>query len=459
VKQYLVAVALLGACASTATPDRDDYPFSGGGKGDGADNLPVQMAPPIAGWFTQDVDHDSAAGTFAQRYWYSTEFARGPDSPVIFYFCGEAACDPWYATSMADSALALHASVVVLEHRYYGASLPYPDETLEHMKYLTIHNALEDAATFERYARANLPLAGKWIAVGGSYPGMLAAFYRETHPELVVGAWASSAPVDVSLSFWGYDTIVTTALGETCAGRFRVALGAAEDAYNDPDRRDVVSHQISGHPAYGSLADYLQSVSYVAEGAAQYGQQAGLCASLANHRDQPLDGVIAYVAGTGTQPHAALAPGKVMPVLAAPAGDNFAGAEWFYQVCSEVGFYQTHSLDQGHTVMSWLIDEAYWADQCQTWVGTQPAIAQTRASYVRALDDSEVSNVLFVNGTLDPWSALSYTSQALAPDGITVATIAGGSHCSDLENLQPSSKPDVFAVHQQFYELALAWLK
>src|SRR5262249_8093498 len=149
---------------------------------------------PIAGWFAQEIDHpamaSSSLGTFWQRYWFSTQFAHGADSPVLFYLCGEAPCDPWYATTMADAAKALGAAVVVLEHRYYGLSVPYPLLTLEHMQYLTIHNALEDAAAFEMFAKANLPLKGKWIAVGGSYPGMLAAFYREKHPEQVVGAWA-----------------------------------------------------------------------------------------------------------------------------------------------------------------------------------------------------------------------------------------------------------------------------
>lgn len=450
------------ACAPQAN---DGYPFAPGGtKADGEVNLPVYMAYPTAGWFTQDIDHPqgvaTSPGTFQQRYWYSTQFADRPDSPVIFYFCGEAPCDPWYATTMADEALALHASVVVLEHRYYGKSLPYSDFTLEHMQYLTIHNALEDAATFERWAVDHLPVGKKWIAVGGSYPGMLAAFYREKHPELVVGAWASSAPVDVSLSFWGYDTIVTKALGKECASRFRIALGAAEDAWNDPAQRDVVSQALFGFTP-GSLADFLAWVSSIAEGAAQYGDQATLCAAIAQNPAQPLLGVIAYNSPSATprpaNPH--LAPGAVMPPLLAPHLASFQGSEWFYQVCTEVGFYQTHSLDQGNTILSWLIDEQFWADQCQTYVGTQPAIAETRAAYVDALDQGEVSNLFFVNGTLDPWSALSFTSQDMAPDGITVALIQGGSHCTDLDNLMPWSSADIFAAHKQFFDLAVSWLK
>jgi pimeloyl-ACP methyl ester carboxylesterase len=452
--RHLLFLSCVAACSGEAQPSSVS---SQNGKFDGVDVLPVQMAPPPESWFAQSIDHATAAGTFPQRYWVSTQFAGGPDSPVLFHLCGEGPCDPGYATLLADSAKSLGAAVVVLEHRYYGESLPYKDLTLDHMRYLTIENALEDAATFERWAQINLGLRGKWIVIGGSYPGMLAAFYREKHPELAVGAWASSAPIDVSLSFWGYDAIVADALGEECAGQVRVVLGYAEDAWNDPAQRDVWSQQLFGATGY-ELADFLNGVSGFALSAAQYGLQGAFCAQLAQSPDQPLNALTAWHMAYADLPLKSLRPGK-MPPLHAPAADDFDGNQWLYQVCTQVGFYQTHNLDQGHSVMSWLIDEKYWSSICDAYVGGQPAIAETRARYFDAINDGRVSNLLFVNGTLDPWSALSYAWQEQAPDGVTVATVVGGSHCSDLDNLMPDSRPDVVAAHQRFHDLALEWLK
>jgi hypothetical protein len=443
------------------------------------------MQPPVGGTFVQEVDHpldaSGSVGTFSQRYWYSTEFAHGPQSPVIFYFCGEAPCDPAYVTSMADTAKALNASVVALEHRYYGQSVPFANLTLENMKYLTVHNALEDAAAFQRFAKQNLPLTGPWIAVGGSYAGMLAAFYRTKHPELVVGAWASSAPVNVQLSFWGYDAIAAKALGPDCTRLFQAVLGSAGDAFEDPARREALSSSVFGSSAPSSKADFLQWFSNVAEGRAQYGDTRELCAALEQEADNPMDGFIGYLnpplvedpndPTTGTAPAPATPdqaagalsannPPVGIPPLKSPAAiDSFSGYEWFYQVCTEMGFYQVYNVDRTLSVMADLITEDYWADQCRTFVGTTPDVERTRAEYLDPLLGGGVTNILFTNGSLDPWSSLSLVDPDSTPAGLDTFVVQTGSHCEDLQNLQPNSVLGVFQAHKRFYDLAKKWMR
>lgn len=149
------------------------------------------------GTFQQILDHTDSrpTQTFAQYYWIDTEFASGPSAPVIYHICGEGAVDIGYelADSGVEFAKALGASIVFLEHRYYGKSEPFNDLTSEHLKYLTSENAIEDLATFQRWISIRERLSGKWIAIGGSYAGNLSALYRYVHPELVVGSLASSA--------------------------------------------------------------------------------------------------------------------------------------------------------------------------------------------------------------------------------------------------------------------------
>lgn len=151
------------------------------------------------GTYQQQIDHANAAtGTFSQRYWQNTSFAKdATNAPVILHICGEGDCTDGYFLndSALDWAKELGAHVVYLEHRYYGKSLPFADMSNEHMKYLTLDNVMEDLASFQQWISKQNGWSGKWIVVGGSYSGTISALYRQRHPELVVGALASSAPM------------------------------------------------------------------------------------------------------------------------------------------------------------------------------------------------------------------------------------------------------------------------
>jgi pimeloyl-ACP methyl ester carboxylesterase len=159
--------------------------------------IPAALVP---GTYAQAIDHAGGlpGQTFAQRYWVDSEYAAKPDeAPVLFHVCGEGDAEQGYFLN--DNAIAwaqsLGAHLVYLEHRYYGQSLPFPDLSAEHLKYLTLANVLEDLASFQKWLAARQGWKGKWITLGGSYSGTLSALYRQKHPELAAGALASSAPM------------------------------------------------------------------------------------------------------------------------------------------------------------------------------------------------------------------------------------------------------------------------
>jgi pimeloyl-ACP methyl ester carboxylesterase len=138
---------------------------------------------------------------------YATTSASGsPDTaPVIYHICGEGdATEGYFLNDNAiEWAKTLGAHLVYLEHRYYGESLPFSDLDNDHMQYLTLDNVIADLAGFQNWIMSTQGWTGKWISVGGSYSGTLSAIYRQRHPELVVGALASSAPM---ISGQGEDT-------------------------------------------------------------------------------------------------------------------------------------------------------------------------------------------------------------------------------------------------------------
>lgn len=86
--------------------------------------------------------------------------------------------------------------VVFAEHRYYGESMPFGNksfDTPEHSGYLTSEQALADYADLLQN-KLN-PDGRPVIAFGGSYGGMLAAWFRMKYPHIATGAIAASAPI------------------------------------------------------------------------------------------------------------------------------------------------------------------------------------------------------------------------------------------------------------------------
>jgi pimeloyl-ACP methyl ester carboxylesterase len=165
-------------------------------------------------WFSQIVDHYDyrQEQRFNQRYWVVDEYFNPRSGPVYLYICGEWICSgvPELRTWVGVLAQKTQGLVLVLEHRFYGDSLPVGKQsfTLENMRLLNSEQALRDLAFFieeikstQAYGITNNP----WVSVGGSYPGALSAWFRIKYPHLVIGSLASSAVVLAVEDFKDFD--------------------------------------------------------------------------------------------------------------------------------------------------------------------------------------------------------------------------------------------------------------
>ena len=470
-------------------------------------DLPVQMAIPTLHTFDQVLDHASqTTDTVNQRYWFSKGFATTASSPTILYICGEGPCSIAEGVSVADTARGLGAAVLIVEHRYYGESLPFATPKVGDMKYLNIHNALEDLAAIQKSVAREQGIEGKWISAGGSYAGMLAAFYRLKHPELVAGAWASSAPVNVVKKFTGYDARAARTLGPTCALLTRQAMASVATQFADPARKKEIVERWWGRTLSEAQVDQVDpmwiswGVSSDATFGAQYGKSKNFCDALVLHESNPLDGWLGYARpplfadafdDAGAPPHGpgdadagvttttasadrGLSDGGSTPPTGFPRfhrypapADEGGNAEndftppisaWDYQTCTEVGFFQVHNDDQTESVFDDAANEALYTQGCTDTYNTQPDIEGTRKTYYEPLMAGAATNILFTNGTEDPWSTLSLTDASAAPAGISVFVVQGGSHCSDLTNLSRTSSLGVFEAHVRLNTLAKGWL-
>lgn len=73
-----------------------------------------------------------------------------------------------------------NGATIVLEHRFYGLSNPYPDLSSQSFRVHTIEQAVQDLVYFAKNVK--LPMPGgdavtpdqaPWILIGGSYSGAL----------------------------------------------------------------------------------------------------------------------------------------------------------------------------------------------------------------------------------------------------------------------------------------------
>ncbi|CAI5447334.1 unnamed protein product [Caenorhabditis angaria] len=104
---------------------------------------------------------------------------------------------------MFDLAPELNAAVVFVEHRYYGNSKPFGNQSfssVENLGYLSSSQALADYAFVVQHLKNGKTIPGAdentaVIAIGGSYGGMLSAWLRMKYPHIIDGAISSSAPL------------------------------------------------------------------------------------------------------------------------------------------------------------------------------------------------------------------------------------------------------------------------
>uniref|UniRef100_A0A7E4WA13 Lysosomal Pro-X carboxypeptidase n=1 Tax=Panagrellus redivivus TaxID=6233 RepID=A0A7E4WA13_PANRE len=199
----------LGASANGASVIRGDPVAFSGFKHlrVGPQSNQVSKYPYDEEWLSDvSLDHFSFGNnqTFNLRYFINLK-SYSPGGPILFYTGNEGNLEGFAENTgfMFDIAPELNAAVVFGEHRFYGKTKPFGKDSYASVKnlgYLSSEQALADFAVLLDYLKnTRIPGAknSSVIAFGGSYGGMLAAWFRIKYPHIVTGAIAGSAPV-----FW-----------------------------------------------------------------------------------------------------------------------------------------------------------------------------------------------------------------------------------------------------------------
>ncbi|TDH64716.1 hypothetical protein CCR75_002475 [Bremia lactucae] len=126
-------------------------------------------------WFDQTINHFAADqnATFQQRYYEVNEFWSNFTGPILLNIGGKGALEH-------APAGFTHTIAAKFEHRFYGKSISNNNLSTENYQFLTVQQALADLKHFKDTYQSLLGTedADQWIAIGGSYPGALSAWFR-----------------------------------------------------------------------------------------------------------------------------------------------------------------------------------------------------------------------------------------------------------------------------------------
>ncbi|KAI9444475.1 peptidase S28 [Lactarius indigo] len=446
-------------------------------------------------YFNQYIDHnDPTMGTFKQRYWVSWEFYE-PGGPMIFFTPGEANAQGYtgYLTNRTINgqiAKQQNGATIVIEHRFYGLSNPYPDLSVASLKYLTIDQAINDLVFFAKNVTLPFPGGDKvspmyapWVLVGGSYSGTLAV--AVVHPDVFWAGYASSAVVQSIVDFWQYfepvrqympqncsndvqrviahwDEIIDSG-NETALNELKTSFGMGEVVHVD----DVVNElsfplslwqllsPSSGGGRFYDFCDALEVNNGIPAPERGWGLGHALTA-WANYSKELLS--------TSDNSDCLSTYNTSQSYWTSTAVDN-ADRSWFWTVCTEMGFFQVSAPQGKPTLLSHLIDVTYNERQCQQMFPEafpRPPVPNVDATnkayggyYLRA------ERLFTATGLRDPWRDATVSSDDVHIKSTPEQPIveSDGFHVSDLSTANGRVDPTVLNVQTQALRYMKRWLR
>lgn len=411
-------------------------------------------------FYNQKLDHfnyrPESYTTFAQRYIVNSKYWGGPNtsSPILVYFGAEEELD--YALAgigfLIHNAPRFKALLVYIEHRFYGKSVPFGsmESALRNASirgYFTSAQAIADyAAIILHIKKTFLAKNSPVIVIGGSYGGMLAAWFRLKYPHVALGALASSAPIlyfDDLAPQLGYYAIVTKDFKETsesCYETVRKSWEEIDKVASKTNGLSILSNKFKTCEKLKrtfDLKDYLDSIySEVAQyNHPPYYPLSILCGGIDGARkgtdilDRIFAGVVAYMGKKSCYD---------MNEFNRPTDETYIG--WRWQTCSEI----VMPIGHGNNDSMFPPDPFNlnrFMRKCNSLFGVQPQPHWVTTYYgghdLKLILHRFASNIIFSNGLRDPYSSGGVLENI--SDSVVAVYTVNGSHCLDII---PESKSD-----------------
>nr|KAF6325500.1 prolylcarboxypeptidase [Myotis myotis] len=385
-------------------------------------------------YIEQKIDHFGFKNdkTFNQRYLIADQHWRKEGGSILFY-TGNEGDIIWFCNNtgfMWDVAEELKAMLVFAEHRYYGQSLPFGADSFRdsrHLNFLTSEQALADFAELIKHLKRTIPGAENQpvIALGGSYGGMLAAWFRMKYPHIVVGALAASAPI------WQFEDIVPCGVfmkivttdfkrsGPNCSESIQSSWDAINRLTRNGTGMDWLSEALHLCTPLKNAQDVQHLKDWISETwvVCQYLKNPNLSdKKLLQNIFQALNVYYNY-------------SGQARCLNMSETSTSSLGSlGWSYQACTEIVMpFCTNGIDDMFEPQPW--DLKTFSDECFKQWGVKP-----RPSWITSMyggkNISSHTNIIFSNGDLDPWSGGGVTKNIT--NTLVAIIIPEGAHHLDL---------------------------
>ena len=394
----------------------------------------------------------------------------GNEGPVedFFYLAG------WLVYTLGPY---YNATVIFIEHRYYGDSIPTP----LNYAYLNTDQALLDFAQIVMQVKPSetTPV----VAFGGSYGGMLSAYFRIKFPHLVDGALASSGPVVQYL-----DTQGAGIMFQTTKDYFDVYPNCA---FNLNDGFNILDNFAQNEYTWPGLSALFSTCSPITQMGEVYALEDWITGALENFAQ------LNYPYPTND--YAGYLPTKPVNVTCSITAVYNKGARnmWetlagmaeavalLYNNTGDVTCYNPWQADTSQNTVSWgyqtctelLIpngqygvpldmfpsrpwDLGQFSQFCQQTFGVTPNPTWYPINYgfteFYQASLKNLTNVIFSYGTEDPWQSGCIKEAPSA--GTVVVGINGGAHMFDLRRPNPNDPQSVITVRNYEQSLIEKWI-
>ncbi|XP_051166527.1 putative serine protease K12H4.7 [Leptopilina boulardi] len=432
-------------------------------------------------WITQLVDHfhiqDSR--TWKMRYLENDGYFNGT-GPILIMLGGEWSINPGFLNAgLMHGIGAQHGALMYYtEHRFYGKSRPFENVSTKNLKYLNVDQALADVAYFIETVKRERKLNNTMVIVfGGSYAGNMAVWMRQKYPHLVQGALASSAPVYAKANFYEYLDVVTASLSKynkQCVVEIKNAIQIIEKNIRSKIGKELIKEEFNlcSVPDTSSLSGNGIFFEFLTETFSNIVQYNAINNNGKTAISIACDKMTNITLGTPFQRLGKIVNNgmactdidynSLIKRLRNESWDSNTGImrQWIFQTCTEYGYFQT--TDSKKSIFGPHLSYEYFTKLCKDIYGDEytkillsEGIKRTNVMYGGRIPD--VQNVLFVNGNIDPWHALSIL------DNLNEASpsifINGSSHCMDLQVDRLTDNEDLKKARKREREIIVKWIK